>query len=86
MQRPWRGAAYWLATLAFFCYRTQDHQPRNGITHKRGGWGGVGWGGPSSPFDEQMPYSWISRGIPSVEAPSSLMTLACVKLTHKPSQ
>ena len=37
MQRLWRGAGYWLdlhglLSLLFF-YRTQDHWPRDGITH-----------------------------------------------------
>jgi hypothetical protein len=30
MQKPWRGAAYWLAPhdlLSLLSYRTQDHQP-----------------------------------------------------------
>jgi hypothetical protein len=32
MQRPWRGAAYWLASpglLSLLSYRTQDYQPRD---------------------------------------------------------
>ena len=36
MQRPWRGVTYWLASpslLSLLSYRTQDHQPRDGITH-----------------------------------------------------
>jgi hypothetical protein len=36
MQRPWRGAAYWLASpglLSLLSYRTQDHQARDGTTH-----------------------------------------------------
>jgi hypothetical protein len=36
MQRPWRDAAYWLASpglLSLLSYRTQDHQPRDGTTH-----------------------------------------------------
>jgi hypothetical protein len=35
-----------------------------------------------------MPYSWISwrGGIFSTEAPFSVITPACVKLTHKTSQ
>ena len=35
MQRPWRGAAYWLAPhglLSLLSYRTQDHQPKDGST------------------------------------------------------
>jgi hypothetical protein len=33
MQRPWRDAAYWLASpglLSLLSYRTQDSQPRDG--------------------------------------------------------
>ena len=36
MQRPWMGAAYWLATyglLSLLYYRTKDHHPRDGTTH-----------------------------------------------------
>ena len=36
MQRPWKGAAYWLALhglLSLLSYRTQDHQPRDGTAH-----------------------------------------------------
>jgi hypothetical protein len=36
MQRPWRGATYWLVPhglLSLLSYRTQDHQPRGGTTH-----------------------------------------------------
>jgi hypothetical protein len=32
MQRPWRDAAYWLASPSSFSllsYRTQDHQPKD---------------------------------------------------------
>jgi hypothetical protein len=37
MQRPWRDVTYWLASpglLSLLSYRTQDHQPRDGTTHK----------------------------------------------------
>jgi hypothetical protein len=37
MQRPWRDVSYWLASpgfLSLLAYRTQDYQPRDGITHK----------------------------------------------------
>ena len=37
IQRLWRGAAYWLASpglLILLSFRTQDHQPRDGTTHK----------------------------------------------------
>jgi hypothetical protein len=36
MQKPWRGAASWLAPhglLSLLSYRTQDHQLRGGTTH-----------------------------------------------------
>jgi hypothetical protein len=36
MQRPWRDAAYWLAStglLSLLFYRTQDYQPEDGTTH-----------------------------------------------------
>ena len=35
MQRPWRGAVYWLVPrglLSLLSYRTQDQQPRDGTT------------------------------------------------------
>jgi hypothetical protein len=37
MQRPWKGAAYWLASHGLLCwlsYSNQDHQPRHGPIHK----------------------------------------------------
>lgn len=37
IQRPWRGAAYWLAPhgfLSLISYRTQDHHPRDDTIHK----------------------------------------------------
>ena len=47
MQRPWKGAAYWLAPrglLNLLSYRTQDHQPRDRTTHN-------GLGSPTSVTD-----------------------------------
>jgi hypothetical protein len=38
MQRPWRGAGYWLASydlLNLLSYRTQDYQPRDSTCHHR---------------------------------------------------
>ena len=46
MQRPWKGATYWLAPhdllsttphdlLHLLPYSTLDHQPRDGTTHNR---------------------------------------------------
>jgi hypothetical protein len=37
MQKPWKDVTYWLAfpdLLSLLSYRTRDHQPRDGITHK----------------------------------------------------
>jgi hypothetical protein len=37
MQRPWRDVTYWLASLGLLTllsYRTQDHQSRDGTSHK----------------------------------------------------
>jgi hypothetical protein len=36
MQRPWRGAAYWLVSRGFLSLlscRTQDHQAKDATTH-----------------------------------------------------
>lgn len=36
MQRPWRGASYWLAPhglFSFAFYRTQYYQPRDSSTY-----------------------------------------------------
>ena len=52
MQRPWKGAAYWLIPHGLFSllsYRTQDHQPRNGPSHN-----GLG---PLLSVTKKMPYS-----------------------------
>jgi hypothetical protein len=82
MQRQWRDAAHWIAShglLSLSSYRTQDYQARDGITHN----------GPSPPWSliEKMPYSWISwRHFLNGYAPFSVITPACVKLTHKTSQ
>jgi hypothetical protein len=37
MQRPWMGADFWLAPcglLNLLSYKTEDHHPRDGTTHK----------------------------------------------------
>lgn len=77
-ERPWKGAAYWLASLgllSLFSYWTQDQQPRDATTHK--GLGLLHWS-----LIEKMHYSW---GISSTEAPSFLMTLTCIRLTEPAS-
>ena len=83
MQRPWRDVTYWFASsglLSLISYRTQDYQPRDGTTHK----------GPTHPWSliEKIPHSWISwhGGTSPIEAPFSVITPACHKLTHKSSQ
>jgi hypothetical protein len=81
MQRLWRDVTYWLAfpgLLSLLSYRTQDSQPRDGTTHK----------GPF-PFNHYLRkcLTAVSHGgISSNEAPFSVITPACVKLTPKTSQ
>jgi hypothetical protein len=73
MQRPWRGAAYWLAPyglLNLLSYRNLDHQPREGTTHNE-------LGPPCQSLIKKVTY----RGVFLVEVSSSHTTLACVKLT-----
>jgi hypothetical protein len=81
MQKPWRGAAYWLGflgLLSLLSCRTQDYQHRKGTNQ---------WTGPFHwSLTEEMPYSWIlCRHFHSTEAPFSLVALAWVKLTQKMS-
>jgi hypothetical protein len=36
MQKPWKNAAYWLASPGLFSllsYRTEEYQPSDGTTH-----------------------------------------------------
>jgi hypothetical protein len=81
IQRPWRNAAYWIASpglLNLLSYRTQDSQPRNGITHN----------GPSHPWSlvEKMPHSCILWRHFLKGSSFSVITPACIKLTHNTSQ
>jgi hypothetical protein len=78
MQRPWRGAAYWLAPHnlpSLLSYRTQDHQPRGGPTHS-------GMSSLTSIINSKMPHRLVysvniwRHFFFSIEALSSLMTLA----------
>jgi hypothetical protein len=67
------SAAYWLASLglhSLLSYSNQDHQPRDGTSHKELG--------PPPPGSH--------GGVSSREAPFSVITPARVKLTHKTSQ
>ena len=81
MQRSWRDAASWLASpglLSLLSYRTQDYQPRDSTTHKG-----------ASPLDHKLRKcltAGFHGGISSREAPFSVITPACVKLTQKTSQ
>jgi hypothetical protein len=57
MQRPWKGASYWLVLHglpSLLSYRTQDHQPRYGPTHNR-------LGPPHQSQMKKMPYSLAYR-------------------------
>jgi hypothetical protein len=71
------GAAYWLASpglLNLLSYRTQDYQPRDGTTHN-----GL------SHLDHYLRKCLTAGshgGISSREAPFSVVTPACVKLTQ----
>jgi hypothetical protein len=82
VQRPWRGAAYWLAhhvLISLLAYKTQDHQPKGGSTH-------TGLGPPPS-IDVKMHYRLVGsaglsyENIFSIEVLSSQRTLARVTLT-----
>jgi hypothetical protein len=78
MQRPWRGAAYWLAPhglLSMLSYRTQDLQPRGRTTHN-------GWALLQKSLIKKMLYKpRFYGGIFSIEKmPSSPLTFAYVKL------
>jgi len=46
----------------------------------------IGWTLPYQSLIEKMPYSWSHGGISETEAPFSVTTPACVKLTHTTSQ
>ena len=67
---PWGGLSTMTSGL---------HTPRNAPPT-------MGWSLPNWSVIEKKPYSCTSCGISSIVCPSSLMTLACVKLTHKTSQ
>ena len=52
MQRPWRGASYWLAPhglLSLLFYSTQDYQPMGGTTQR-------GLGSAHQSLIKKMPY------------------------------
>jgi hypothetical protein len=76
LQRPQRGAAYWLAILLILLSnRTQDHQPKDGTTYN--------WA-VSSPIPTVIKKMSTARsygGISPVEVSSNQATAACVKLT-----
>jgi hypothetical protein len=60
--------------LSLLSYRSQNHQPGVGTTHK-------GLGLPHQSLKEKYFTAGSHGGIFSTESPSSLMTLVYVKLT-----
>ena len=82
MQRPRRGAAYWFAShglLSSPFYRTQDQQPTDGNTHHELGPPLLITKWENALQLDLMEACPLLRFVP-------LMTLVCVKLTHKTSQ
>jgi hypothetical protein len=81
MQRPWSDITHWLASsglLSLLSYRTQNYQARDGTTHN----------GPA-PLGHQLrkcPTVGSHGGTSPNVAPFSVITPACVMLTHKTSQ
>jgi hypothetical protein len=76
MQRPWRVLL--TGFLSLLSYNTQGHEPREGTTHNDLG------PFPQSQIrkmSDRLAYSPSYVGSFSTAAPSSLMTLACVRLT-----
>ena len=87
MQKPWRGAAYWLAPKGLFCLfscRTRVQQPME--------WYHSQWAGPS-PISHQLrnrlrglPAAQSYGGVVSIEVPIHQMTLvyyeAVIKLCN----
>jgi len=90
VQRPWRGAAYWLVLnglLSQLSYRTQGHQGQ--------GWPHPQWAvsAPHHSLLEKVPYRHVyslilQKRAFSSKTPSSLVTISCIKLiktkTNKP--
>jgi hypothetical protein len=76
---------YWLAShglLSLLSYRNQDYQPAQRWYHSQGAL-------PASSLIEKKKCLTAARshgGISSTEAPFSVITTACVKLTQKTSQ
>jgi hypothetical protein len=71
MQRPWSMLPTGLfphGLLSLLSYRTQDHQPRDSPIPQ--------WSG-----HYRLAYRLSYEGVFTIEAASSLMTVACVKLT-----
>jgi hypothetical protein len=82
MQRPWKGAAYWLASpglLSLLSCRTQGHQPRDGITHNQ--WMALP---PLITNWENALQLDLMEAFPQ-ERPFLCDNSSCVKLTHKTS-
>jgi len=77
MQRPWRGAVYWVAPHVLLS-PVEVRTTGPGITPPI-----MGWALPTSNTNYEMPYrpaySWILWRY-LIEVPPSPMTLACVNL------
>ena len=83
IQRPWRGAAYWLDPhdlLSLLSYRSQDHQLRDGTTFNRLGPQSINQQVRKCP--SRSSKAWSYGGIFFIEPPSSQMTLPPVKLPY----
>jgi hypothetical protein len=75
MQRPWRDVPYWLASpglLSLLSYRTKTTSPEMVPTTR----------GPWSLIEKKCLTVGSHGGISSTEAPFSVITPACVKLTQ----
>ena len=80
MQRPWKGAVYWLAFHGFsacLLMKTQDHQPRGITSHMRN----ILHQSLIKKIPTDCPTTQSYGNTFSIEDPSSQMTIACVKST-----
>ena len=80
MQRLWRVLLTWLLLACAGCFLLETRTSSSGVAPLT-----MDGALPQGSFFEKMPYSWISWRH-STEAPSSLRTLMCIKLTHQTSK
>ena len=76
MQRPWKGAAYWLARhglLSLLSYRTRTISPEMAPPT-------MGWALPHQSLIKISPVAESYRGTFLIKVPSFQVTLACTKL------